>query len=82
MLSPKRVVLHLNTVPHIVVTISPPPQRKKITSFLLLFLSCNFATVMNHNINIFGDRGLPKRVADTQVENCKVYSPSTYVSGF
>ena len=33
------------------------PNHKII---LLLLYNCNFATVMNCNVNIFGDRGLPK----------------------
>jgi hypothetical protein len=44
-----------NTIPHAAVT---PPT---IELFLLLFHNCNFATVMNRNVNIFGDGGLPKR---------------------
>ena len=31
-----------------------------ITLFLLLLHNCNFGTVMECNINVFGDRGLPK----------------------
>jgi hypothetical protein len=42
-----------NIVFHVVVT--PPPTIKSIW---LLLSNCNFATVMNHIVNIFG--GLPK----------------------
>jgi hypothetical protein len=42
-----------NTVPYVVVT----PAIKLLS---LLLHNCNFATVMNHNVNSFGDRGLPK----------------------
>jgi hypothetical protein len=45
-----------NIAPHAVVT--PPPPT--ITVFSLLLHDCNFATVMNHNVNIFRDRGLSK----------------------
>jgi hypothetical protein len=42
------LVLQLfNTVPHAVVTL--PTHRKII---LLLLHNCNFASVMNHNVNI------------------------------
>jgi hypothetical protein len=47
----------LNTVPHVMVT-----PNHEIT--FLLLRNCNFATLMNENmnenVNIFGDRGLPK----------------------
>jgi hypothetical protein len=45
-----------DTVPYVVVT--PPPT---ITLFSLLLNNCYFATVMKHNVNIFRDRGWPKR---------------------
>lgn len=41
----------LNTVPHGVVT----PDHKIIS---LLLYNCNFATVMNHNINISDMQGI------------------------
>ena len=48
-----------NAIPHVVVT---PPAIKL---FLLLFYTCSFATVMNYNVNIFGDKGLPKGLRPT-----------------
>ena len=42
----------LYTVPHVMGS----PNYKII---LLLLHNCNFATVVNCNVNIFGDRGLP-----------------------
>ena len=47
-----------NTVLHVVVT----PNHTIIS---LLFHNCNFATVMNCNVNIFGDRGLSKGLGPT-----------------
>ena len=48
-----------NTVPHVVVT-----SNHKI--ILLLLHNCNFATVINHNVNIWY---VTQRVYDPQVEN-------------
>ena len=42
------VLQAFNIVPHVVV--NPPPPTIKL--FLLLLQNCNFATVMNHNVNI------------------------------
>lgn len=42
-----------NTVPHVVVN-----SNHKL--FLLVLLNCSFATVMNCNATIFGDRGVSK----------------------
>jgi hypothetical protein len=42
-----------NTVPQVGAT-------PTIKLFLLLLYNCNFATVMNSNVNVFGDRGLPR----------------------
>ena len=52
-----------NTVPLGVVTLPPP-----IKLFLLLLHKCNFAIVMNHNVNMFG-LGICQRGHDSQVEN-------------
>jgi hypothetical protein len=52
---------HFNTVPHSVVS----PNHKII---LLLHHYCNSATVMNHNANIFRNRGLSKGF-NPRVEN-------------
>jgi len=49
-------------VSHAVVNSNP-----KIISLQLH--NCNFATVMNYNINIFGDRGLPKGLQLTGQES-------------
>jgi hypothetical protein len=43
-----------NTVPHGMVT----PTNIKLLPLLLY--NFNFATVMSLNVNIFGDRGMPK----------------------
>ena len=50
---PEAVTL-FNTIPRAVVS----PDCKII--FILLLHSYNFTTLMNHNVNIFGVRGLPK----------------------
>lgn len=43
-----------NSVPHVVET----PLPNHIIIFLLPPPNCNFATVVNQNVNIFGDKGL------------------------
>jgi hypothetical protein len=64
-LSSQAMVLNLlmsqpfNIVPHVVVT-----SNYKL--FLLLLDNCNFATVINYNVNIH--RGLPKRFQPTGEE--------------
>lgn len=45
-------------VPHVVVT-------PNIKLFLLQLRNCNFATVMDCNVTIFGARGLPRVLQPT-----------------
>jgi hypothetical protein len=60
---PDAVTDPFNTaVPHVMVT----PPTAKLFSFLLQ--NCNFATVMNCNINNFGDKGLPTGLRPTGCE--------------
>jgi hypothetical protein len=54
-----------NIVPCVVVT---PPTIKL---FLLSLHNCNSATVVNHRVNIFGDRGLPKGLRTADLESWK-----------
>lgn len=52
----------LNTVPQGVVS----PLIKLFS--LLLLCNCDFATIMNRNASVFGDRGLPKTSPATNWE--------------
>ena len=45
-------LIPFNTIPQVVLT----PTHNS----LLLLNNCNFAMVVNHNVNNFGDRRLPK----------------------
>jgi hypothetical protein len=40
-----------------------------ITLFLMLLYNCDFVTVMNHNVNVFGNRSLPQVDLATDLEN-------------
>jgi hypothetical protein len=48
-----------NTSPQVVVILCALPPNT-IKSVSLLLHSCNFATVINHNVNNFGDKCLPR----------------------
>ena len=56
LVEPKAVVLHHQNASTL-YTVAVTPK----TPLLLLPHNCNFTTVMNCNVNSFGDRSLPKR---------------------